>query len=241
MVEDKGTDFLPLKEIVAKSIRSRNLFQNNSKYQPPYDSPIEDTFAWNLSKYMNSDLRLDKQVELSTPWGIFILDFVVECKSDRIAFECDGKDFHDVGRDEWRDAMILGGAHVDTIYRLRGTDLIHHIEDCLFVISRLEPQIFSERGRVNLETLASGCIKESLEQKLNFDKNFGKGSRLIPLGFPPFFIYLVRESRYIPEGEIALWKSQYSYALKNKGLPLDDLIEKYLQEPYPEAGEDKWT
>jgi len=245
MVEDKGTNFLPLKEIIAKSIRGDNLSEKKSKYEPPYDSPIEDIFAWNLGKYINPNLRLDKQTEVNTPWGIFILDFMVECKSEKIAFECDGKDFHDVGRDEWRDAMILGGGHVDTIYRLRGTDLVHRAEDCLFVISQLEPQIFSKRGRANLEMLASSSIKESLDRKLSFDKNLGKGSRLMVFdypreseGLPPPFVCIFRESRHIPDGEISFWESQYTYALNNKGLPLDDLMEQYLKEPYPEDSEE---
>ena len=245
MVEDQGTDFLPSREIIAKSMRNGKLFEDKSKYEPPYDSRIEDIFAWNLGKYMDPNLRLDKQIEVNTPWGIFILDFMVECKSEKIAFECDGKDFHDVRRDEWRDAMILGEGHVDTIYRLRGTDLVHRAEDCLFVISHFEPQIFSNRGRANLEMLASSSTKESLDRKLNVDKNLGKGSRLMVFDcspasecFPPPFIYMVRESRHIPDGEISIWESQYIYALNNKGLPLDDLIEKYLKELYPEDGEE---
>jgi hypothetical protein len=245
MVEDQGTDFLPTREIIAKSIRNAKLFENKSKYVPPYDSPIEDIFAWGLGKYMNPNLILDKQIEVNTSWGTFILDFVVECESQRIAFECDGKDFHDVERDEWRDALILGEGHVDTIYRLRGTDLVHHAEDCLFVISRLEPKIFSDRGRANLEMLASISIKESLDRKLDFDKNLAKGSRLMVFDyspesgsfFPPF-ICILRETRHIPEGEISTWESQYIYALENKGLSLDDLMEEYLKQPYPEDNEE---
>lgn len=233
MAEDKGTDFLPLKECIKmywRRYKEHKLFKSKPEYEPPYDSPIEDIFARSLGRYVNPNLRLDKQIEVNTPWGVFILDFVIECKSKRIAFECDGKDFHNSTRDEWRDAMILGEGHVDTIYRLRGTDLIHHTDDCLFVISTLEPQIFSRRGKVNLEVLASTVIKEDLYFKMSLDKNSSEGSRLMPLGFPPFFIYLVRESRHIPEGETALWKSHYSYALKNRGLALDNLIGKYLKE-----------
>lgn len=47
----------------------------------------------------------------------------------RIGIECDGKKFHNASRDEWRDAMILGGEHLDVIYRLRGSDINFYIED----------------------------------------------------------------------------------------------------------------
>jgi hypothetical protein len=245
MVEDQGTDFLSTREIIAKSRRNSELFDNKSSYEPPYDSPIEAIFAWNLGKYINPDLKLDKQIEVNTPWGIFILDFVVECESERIAFECDGKDFHDVERDEWRDAVILGEGHVDTIYRLRGTDLVHRAEDCLFIISHLEPQIFSNKGRANLETLANDYVKESLARKLSFDNNLAKGTRLMVFEcsprseyFSPPFICILRESRHIPDGEISIWESKYTYALKNKGMSLDGLIEEYNKEPYPEDSEE---
>lgn len=204
--------------------------ENKLAYEPPYDSPIEDTFAWNLSKYMDSNLKLDKQVDVSTPWGNFILDFVVECKSERIAFECDGKDFHDVGRDEWRDAMILGEGYIDTIYRLRGTDLVYHTEDCLFVISRLEPQIFSTQGRLDLEMLVSNPIKEKLDFILDGGPIIRLDYPLEPGRFDPLFIFIVKETRHIPAGKRAFWEVLYSYALKNRGLALDELIEKHHKE-----------
>ena len=228
MVDDQSTDFLPSREIIAKTIRNGKLFENKSKYEPPYDSPIEDIFAWNLGKYINPNLRLDKQIEANTPWGIFILDFMVECKSEKIAFECDGKDFHDLRRDEWRDAIILGEGYIDTIYHLRGTDLIHRTEDCFFIISLLDPQIVGERGRVNLEALASDSIK--LDFELKFGKNTEEVNGLISLGIPEHFIYIVRNTRNMPDGKSPLWKCHYSYALENRGLALDNLIGKYLKE-----------
>ena len=32
-------------------------------YDPPYDSPIEDIFAWNTVKYLSEQTVLSKQVE----------------------------------------------------------------------------------------------------------------------------------------------------------------------------------
>jgi very-short-patch-repair endonuclease len=231
--------FLPLGSIIAEVIRSNRFLGDEPRYEPPYDSPLEDIFAWNLAKYLKPDAKLHKQVEAATLAGTFRLDLVVEYKSEKIAFECDGKEFHGASRDEWRDAMILGDSHVNTIYRLRGSDVIYHTEDCLYVISCLEPRIFSERGLINLDTLASNSIRNSLRSKMNFDKNLAKGDRLIVLDyfsdlgcFPPQFIKMVRETRHSPKEERAHWKYLYSYALKNKGLPLDALIEKHWTEVF---------
>lgn len=80
-------------------------------YQPPYDSPIEDAFAYYfVMKYAAEDVDLTTQVEASTICGKFRLDFVLCAREGfRAGVECDGKDFHNPSRDEWRDAMILGG------------------------------------------------------------------------------------------------------------------------------------
>ena len=121
----------------------------------PLESPLEELFAFNLEKYLDSSINLQNQIEVETICGNFRIDFVAYSKIKRIAFECDGADYHNVARDEWRDAMILGAKAVDVIYRLRGSDLTYHIEDCLYLISKWEPEIFSQRGKINLEILAS--------------------------------------------------------------------------------------
>jgi hypothetical protein len=93
-------------------------------YDPPYESPLEDSFAWNLSKHLRRDTRLEKQVVVSTVCGAFRMDFVAtSAAGQRIAFECDGAEFHEFRRDEWRDAMILGGGGADSIIRLEGAIL----------------------------------------------------------------------------------------------------------------------
>ncbi len=105
---------------------------------------------------------LNPQISVNTLCGRFILDFVINgSNGSRTAIECDGKDFHNFSRDEWRDAMILGEQHVDVIYRLRGADLVHNITDVLYIMSIEDPYLFSERGLKNLFTLAPGNLKNT--------------------------------------------------------------------------------
>lgn len=139
-----------------------------SKYEPPYDSPIETIFARNADKYFHNEVRLEKQVHVQTLGGKFILDFLATGNGRKVAFECDGKEFHDETEDEWRDAMIMGTGKVDEIYRLRGKDLVYRIEDCFYVISKKTPEIFSERGLINLETLTSEKVKMAVAWDDNF-------------------------------------------------------------------------
>ena len=76
--------------------------------------------------------------------------FVVVSEPHRIGFDCHDFDGIDGLRDEWRDAVILATNGVDVIYRFREADLRMHLPDCLYVASLLDPQIFSNRGRINL-------------------------------------------------------------------------------------------
>lgn len=44
---------------------------------------------------------------------------------------------------------------LDVLYRLRPTDIIHRLADVLYLVAQWEPALFSDRGRTNLERLAS--------------------------------------------------------------------------------------
>jgi len=93
-------------------------------YNPSYDSPLEDIFAFNIVKYLDHGVSFRPQVEVNTICEVFRVDFMVQAPGGKkIVFECDGKEFHDAFRDEWRDAMILGAGEADIIYRLRGSTL----------------------------------------------------------------------------------------------------------------------
>lgn len=44
---------------------------------------------------------------------------------------------------------------VDVVYHLQDSDLIRHLEDCLYAMSQMDPELFSDRGKINLQTLVS--------------------------------------------------------------------------------------
>jgi hypothetical protein len=138
------------------------------QFDPPYESRLEENFAWDLTKYLSEAAVLRKQVEAVTPFATFRLDFVAETRGgSRVAFECDGKEFHPDGmRDQCRDALLLDGRHVDVIYRLRGQDLYHHPDDCLLYISRHDPYLFSDRGLRNLTLLGSEEMLSTVEERV---------------------------------------------------------------------------
>ncbi len=147
-------------------------------YEPPYDGAVQDEFAWHIVKYLREDAVLHSEVELETAGALFTADFVVEVpgpiQTRRVAFECSGgRNLRDHQRRLRRDATLIasnrpsadgmpaGQPVVDALYRLRGSDLLDHMEDCLYLVSQWEssaptqPDLFSERGRINLDTLAT--------------------------------------------------------------------------------------
>lgn len=191
---------------------------------PPYDSPLEDEFVHNLEKYVGELDSFDPQVAVSTICGRFILDFVARAGERAVGFECDGKPYHDRFRDEWRDAMILGAEAVDTIYRLRGADLYYHMEDCLFVISKLDPWLFSDRGLANLDRLAS-------DEARSFEYDHDPNILMIAYEGPslePLFITIERRSSLNPEGKRLYWQTAYEYAKSEGGGDLDALLAKRM-------------
>lgn len=127
-------------------------------YDPPFESPIEQAFAWHIVKHLDAAATFEKQVDVRTLCGYFRLDFVASSQGRRVGLECDGAEYHDGLRDECRDAVILGAGHVDVVYRLSGADLHYRMEDVLAALVVAEPGLFSARGRRNVQHLARGTI-----------------------------------------------------------------------------------
>ena len=194
-----------------------------------FESELERLFAENVMKYLDDSAKLTSQVEVDTIRGKFRLDFVVQFKEEKCAFECDGKEFHNAFRDEWRDAMILGAGAVDAIYRLRGSDLVYHLEDCLYIISKWNPSIFSQRGLINLTTLASDEARyRHFDDDVNALVPYWKDST----GPEPIFIHVERRRRVVPDGKREFWQVEFDYATKCGGGHLDEIIQRFRKEMY---------
>jgi hypothetical protein len=125
-------------------------------YQPPYETPLEDEMAWHLVKYLARLVNLESQVRVVTPCGPFWVDFVLERQGRRIALEISPlEDQEDPQQQRFRDALVVGSGQFDVLYRLRGHDVFHRLEDVLYLLAKAHPQYFTDRAQVNLERLAS--------------------------------------------------------------------------------------
>jgi hypothetical protein len=106
---------------------------------PVSDTPIEQLFAHEYRKHAREEYPLQAQVRFETRVGPLFPDFVTEFNGYLIAFECDGREFHNSFRDEVRDALLLGEGHVGTIYHFDGPPIFYSPELCvkfgLFAVS----------------------------------------------------------------------------------------------------------
>jgi hypothetical protein len=208
------------------------------EFDPPYDSPIEETLAWNLSKYLADDVRLRKRVEVDTGFAKFYLDLVVESTSGgRRAFECDGRDYHkDPLRDECRDALILETKAVFAIYRFRGQDLHHHLDDCLYYVLNNDPWLFSWRGIHHIDLLASDEVRQVLDPEALpigtvlpiVGYEIGEALRIIyhREGQRPFTSVMARRSL---AGKPSFMHAFINFAARNSRCSFDDLYARFRQ------------
>lgn len=124
-------------------------------YDPPYDDPVHDAFAWHLVKYLQRGSGLRHHVAGPSVKGLDLtIDFVVEYEGRLIGFMCGASPEGDA-HDRRCDALRIGRAAVDVLYRLRADDIEQHLHDALLLIARWDADLFSERGRINLHTLAT--------------------------------------------------------------------------------------
>lgn len=201
----------------------------SSMYDPPYESPLEDSFAWGLSKYLHPKTSLEKQIDVATICGTFRLNFVATTNAGRrIAYECDGAKFHDRQGDEWRDAMILGANAVDAIIRLRGSDLSYNLDDVLWLLAQWDPDVFSDRSQRILYQLASDRVRNH--------KHDSSDSAMVTYGDEsknhdsPLYIFLLRRNRIVEIGHRKFWQSAYRFAESVGGGNLNDVLAQWRKD-----------
>jgi hypothetical protein len=216
---------LPLRDKRPPTLGVSILFDttNYPQYKPPYDSPIEDLFAKYFVHYAAAGIAFEPQYPVHTLCGTFIIDFLIkDTAGRRIGIECDGKDFHDLSRDEWRDGMILGEAHIDVMYRFRGQDLRYSWEDILYFLCSMEPGIFDPCAPRNLHVLSSDEIRESTQDLYRESYFFSYRDSNLSGNFSA-----IARRRILPPHRRSFWQAAYRFATSVGGGPLDEVIARF--------------
>lgn len=131
-------------------------------FEPPYRGALEDELAWHLVKVLPETARLRSEVEheFEDARGRSLLTSSlcvrVPTSLRLVAFELgQARGTVDHCMLLRRDARLLASGSVHSVIRLRGSDLMDQMHDALYLASVWDPGLFSERGRLNLRTLAS--------------------------------------------------------------------------------------
>jgi very-short-patch-repair endonuclease len=95
-----------IREEVVAAIHAGSWPRAASQYRPPYDSPIEENFAYNAAKYLDHDVTMQPQHRIRTYCGNFRVDFLLALNKRRVAVEYDGKAFHRYAKDLAHDTVI---------------------------------------------------------------------------------------------------------------------------------------
>lgn len=223
-MEEVGRGLEHISEILPRVFSNDFVTECRESCEPPYDSPIEATFAEHCLKHLSPNVHAEKQVEANTKHGSFRVDFALSTANRRIAVECDGRDFHEGLRDELRDAILLGEEHFDTVYHFRGCDIVCYPNDCVSLMSLLDSELFSERGRLNLDRLRHLEISDSAEE-LSKRESF---SCLIWDETKRYHFWAFRRSLKMILDFPHLryhWKVLYDFACKNRSASLDELLD----------------
>lgn len=195
-----------------------------TQYKPPYDSPIDDLFAQHFLRYAAAGISFEPKYPAHTLCGIFVVDFLIaDGNGRRIGIECDGREFHDLSRDEWRDGMILGEEHLDAIYRFRGQDLHHAWEDVMYFLCSMEPTVFACNAPRNLQVLSSEEVRKSMQDLHREFYSFG--SPRDSESFCNFHAFARR--RDSPGDRRYFWQTAYRFAASVGGGPLDEVMQRF--------------
>lgn len=114
---------------------------------------MKDVFLVSLIKYLDTSVEIKRKALFKTVCGDLDVDFALSYGPGKIGIFLD-LDINSEER-EWEIAALLGSGSLDTVYELRSKYLRDHLEDCIFVIARMNPEFFSPRGITNIFNLAS--------------------------------------------------------------------------------------
>lgn len=196
------------------------------------ESPIERIFFSEVIKYLETGTEIEQQVEYSTAVGNYRVDFLIRHGELEYIVELDGKEFHKPENDMWRDSFLLGENKVKSIIRIQGKDINYNINECLYFLSQIFPDSFSERGKLNLGTLIEPKNKENIDVSIR-DNFFD----CIDKFYLPKLEFELDEIKRHPSIEISIrdlekftnWKKSYEFALNKNIYEINKLNELYFK------------
>lgn len=108
----------------------------------------------------------------------YVLDFLISRSEGgpAIGIECDGREHHERRYDEdrERDTHLLREARLERIYRFPGSAIYASAEACLYVVSLVDGWVFTDKSRLNLETLGTPRLRPDATRDEELPKRTGR-------------------------------------------------------------------
>lgn len=181
-----------------------------------YESPIEEYLLDKLRSHLAPGASLDLQVPFETFVQGFRVDALLKYGCESVAIECDGREFHDPYRDEWRDALLLGHRHVTSVVRFGGANIMDVPLVCLLSLSLWFPDAFTERGRIVFAGAGTQMYSLGGDESRVFGRYHVGGNT-----FREF-----KASRTGTGGR-EMWRTYWSFAYSCGKASLDEIIKKW--------------
>lgn len=116
-------------------------------YDPPYESDLDDAMARFLVAYLVPAASLSYRAEVWSACGTSRFDFLIDLGTRRIAMDYTDTPVNlETALVEDNDALALGSGNVDVVLRVRRQDLEERLFDCLHVLAKWEPSLFTPYG-----------------------------------------------------------------------------------------------
>lgn len=194
-------------------------------YDPPYETSLHDEFAWHLVKYLKPGSGLRYRVDGPPLADLELtLDFLVEYGPLRVGFMC-GASADGVEVDRLLDAVRMRHMGVDVLYRLRAGDVERHLHDALLLAAKWDAALFSERGRINLNTLATPEARAARPRPIDTVVTLQyEGEAAGPSG-PTASLRIQRLSQAHPDG----WMAAYERARAHFNMPPDSPAQRWAR------------
>jgi hypothetical protein len=189
-------------------------------FEPPYESVVEERFAWSMHKFLRQTCDFEKQVSVRTARGLFRIDFVITAPNQvRIGVEIDGRAFHDHVVDAWRDCILLGEKHIDVMIRFDAKDVHYRPFDTIAVIRYLYPEVFHPDRVIAIDRLASENLRGQVFDMpdhiwANLDDETLDNGQCVEMS--------VRHEGHTKHSSSG-WRRRYAFLCQHPEIPLDQL------------------
>lgn len=126
------------------------------------ESPIEDIFQYEFTKFGNKELTLERQVQIKAQGKNYRVDFLIRHDGRTVVIECDGEEFHAKDHDWDRDNDLVADG-VSVVYRFPGKVIYYNMLDGLLLLAMAEPGLFDKNALKRL--FGQTTCKESLKDE----------------------------------------------------------------------------